>query len=266
MLLNYSRVMNYSENTRELVDLELPGKRVKLAPGESLLVSRGVALRQLKRNSSWLKRVSDELGTIEAGKKGPEAAPVLPDPIPSDEFVGIIAQACHEANREYCESIGDTSQPSWDDAPEWQKASAIDGVRHFADNPDATPEQMHEKWMQAKVADGWVYGEVKDVDAKTHPCLVPYSELPEAQKKKDEIFISTVRQMLDAATNQPALPPVETPKPEEPTIDWSPFESEPKMVEVRAKGETLGLKFRPGIPKVACIEMIRNALHPQEVA
>ena len=30
-----------------------------------------------------------------------------------------IAQVAHELNKAYCESLGDNSQPSWEDAPEW---------------------------------------------------------------------------------------------------------------------------------------------------
>ena len=43
--------------------------------------------------------------------------------------VATIAIICHEANKIYCESLGDNSQESWEDAPEWQRASAIDGVQ-----------------------------------------------------------------------------------------------------------------------------------------
>ena len=39
-----------------------------------------------------------------------------------------IAKVAHEVNRAYCEALGDTSQLSWEDAPEWQKASARAGV------------------------------------------------------------------------------------------------------------------------------------------
>lgn len=38
-----------------------------------------------------------------------------------------------------------------------------------------------------------VYGEVKDGEAKTHPCLVPYEQLPPAQRLKDDLFAAIVR-------------------------------------------------------------------------
>ena len=38
-----------------------------------------------------------------------------------DAEIVQIAMVAHETNRAYCESIGDNSQPKWEDAPEWQK-------------------------------------------------------------------------------------------------------------------------------------------------
>ena len=51
---------------------------------------------------------------------------------------------------------------------------------------------MHNNWSAEKVADGWVYGEVKDVEKKTHPCLVPFDQLPLFQQKKDKLFSAIV--------------------------------------------------------------------------
>ena len=106
-----------------------------------------------------------------------------------------IAEACHEANRAYCKTIGDFSQKKWELCPDWQKESAIKGVLHLIDNPDAKPEDSHKSWLKVKEEDGWSYGEIKDVNKKEHPCYVPYDELPEYQKKKDLVF-STLAKML----------------------------------------------------------------------
>lgn len=103
-----------------------------------------------------------------------------------------IAKVCHNVNKAYCESIGDFSQPTWDDAPKWQKESAIHGVQCAIDNPDITPEQLHQIWMDLKAFDGWTYGEVKDVEKLTHPCMLPYDQLPEEQKTKDKLFRAVV--------------------------------------------------------------------------
>lgn len=103
-----------------------------------------------------------------------------------------IAKVCHEANRAYCESIGDNSQPSWEEAPEWQKKSAIEGVNFNVNNPDAPASSSHDSWLAVKEADGWKYGPVKDPENKEHPCFVPYDELPREQKAKDYLFKSVV--------------------------------------------------------------------------
>jgi len=101
-----------------------------------------------------------------------------------------IATVCHGANRAYCQSIGDFSQVDWVAAPAWQVDSALIGVRKAIDG--ATPEQLHESWCAQKFADGWRYGDVKDPDKKTHPCLMPYAELPTLQRRKDALFSAVV--------------------------------------------------------------------------
>jgi len=104
-----------------------------------------------------------------------------------------IAKTCHEVNRAFCESIGDNSQPTWGDAPEWQKQSAMNGVSFHMTNPESKPSDSHENWTKEKEADGWVFGEIKDPEKKEHPCMVPYNQLPKEQQTKDALFIAVVR-------------------------------------------------------------------------
>lgn len=106
-----------------------------------------------------------------------------------------IAQVAHEMNRAYCQAIGDNTQPSWEDAPQWQKDSAIKGVYFHLDNPDASPSASHESWLKQKEAEGWKYGEVKDAEKKEHPCYVSYDQLPVEQHAKDYLFKQTVRSL-----------------------------------------------------------------------
>jgi len=102
-----------------------------------------------------------------------------------------IAKVCHEANRAFCQTIGDDSQPTWEDAPDWQRDSAINGVKFHIEAPRRVDES-HANWMQEKLETGWKYGPVKDPEKKEHPCMVPYDQLPEDQKYKDAIFLSVV--------------------------------------------------------------------------
>ena len=103
-----------------------------------------------------------------------------------------IAYVCHQANKAWCQSEGDESQTDWAFAEQWQRDSAIKGVKFRLENPEAGPDAQHNAWSADKIADGWVYGEVKDVEKKTHPCLVPFEQLPEFQQKKDRLFSAIV--------------------------------------------------------------------------
>ncbi len=104
-----------------------------------------------------------------------------------------IACVAHNVNKAYCQAIGDLSQTEWELAPEWQRSSAINGVKaHIESGFTMLPDDSHVSWLKQKVAEGWVYGETKDVEKKTHPCMKPYSELPKEQKVKDYLFREVV--------------------------------------------------------------------------
>lgn len=107
-----------------------------------------------------------------------------------------IASVCHEVNRAYCQSLGDDSQLPWDEAPQWQQDSAINGVRFAIDNPGVTPEETHDNWLREKTAAGWVYGPVKDPEKKEHPCMMAYGLLPFEQRVKDKLFLVVVRSLM----------------------------------------------------------------------
>jgi len=108
-----------------------------------------------------------------------------------------IAQAAYEANLQYCLSIGDESQLSWDFAPPWQKESTILGVMFLVEHPDVSPEQIHEHWVQQKIDTGWIYGPVKDANKKEHPCIMPFRQLPDEQQVKDILFVDTINSLKD---------------------------------------------------------------------
>lgn len=108
-----------------------------------------------------------------------------------------IARITHAVNREWCIYNSDDSQLPWKKAPAWQRESAIAGVRFHLTNPNAGDSASHDEWIRAKIADGWVWGEVKDPEAKQHPCLVSFDQLPPEQQFKDRLF----RTIVHAATN-----------------------------------------------------------------
>lgn len=103
-----------------------------------------------------------------------------------------LARRAHEANRIICCLLGEEVQAEWESAPEWQKQSAISGVKFHIDNPNSPPSASHYNWLMEKKRDGWKYGPVKNPERKLHPCMVPYEELPLQQRLKDYMFILMV--------------------------------------------------------------------------
>lgn len=110
-----------------------------------------------------------------------------------------IATICHETNRAYCAAIGDNSQKPWTEAEEWQRESAVKGVKYALANLDAPDSAQHDAWMADKVADGWIHGDIKDATVKTHPCIVPFDQLPLEQQAKDALFRAVVNALRPLA-------------------------------------------------------------------
>lgn len=55
-------------------------------------------------------------------------------------------------------------------------------------------ENVHDVWAAGRIQEGWTYGEVKDSTAKTTPCLVSYSELPDSEREFDRrTALETIR-------------------------------------------------------------------------
>jgi len=61
--------------------------------------------------------------------------------------------------------------------------------------PDIRPlverlaEHNHDLWARQRIRDGWTYGKERNDQRKEHPCLVPYSQLPDSEKDYDRIAV-----------------------------------------------------------------------------
>lgn len=106
------------------------------------------------------------------------------------KHIDLIAEVCHEANRVLQAQTGEVVNFPWANTSESLRESGRIGVR--AALAGASPRELHESWIATKVADGWVYGEIKDFAAKTHPQLVDYDNLPAEQQTKDKLFRAIV--------------------------------------------------------------------------
>lgn len=61
---------------------------------------------------------------------------------------------------------------------------------------------VHDVWAESRIAEGWRYGEQRDDQLKTHPCLVPYEELPETEREYDrQTAVQTLKLILKFGFN-----------------------------------------------------------------
>ena len=92
-----------------------------------------------------------------------------------------------------------------------------------------TEKQWHE-WKESKRDDGWTYGNVYDPLHKIHPNLVEnYSDLPESEKHKDFIFMSSVAAIIyfiQLAKKQGWLK-------EDSYLDWFVDELKPNVEDIK---------------------------------
>lgn len=72
--------------------------------------------------------------------------------------------------------------PYWEEAADAKRKQAVDWTNFYLHNPEATPLDAHASWMGAKLAEGWVLGNERSDEAKTHPHLVLFNELPFANQ------------------------------------------------------------------------------------
>lgn len=170
--------------------------------------------------------------------------------------VAQIAKVCHEANKAYCETLGDTSVQAWESCSQQQRDSIMTGVLFRINNPDAPACAQHDAWLKNKVANGWRYGAVKDEAAKTHPSLVDYDLLPPAVKVKDALFTAVVKafgqavsaagSMDDVFTQDGVAPQLQSDPTNDPSIEIGGIPtvslSRDYVIAMRALGfqETLG--------------------------
>lgn len=72
--------------------------------------------------------------------------------------------------------------------------SLKNGTKAVLENPNMTPKDNHNLWVKTKRNQGYIYGPVLDLENKTHPSIVAFEELPDVEKRKDEMDLMMVRE------------------------------------------------------------------------
>lgn len=98
----------------------------------------------------------------------------------------------YEGARLHAASINAPIVPEpWSHRDEEFRAQFLDITeRMMGEDRYADAEEAHDSWWQAYVDLGWVYGPERDVDAKTHPDMVPFNQLGWRERIKDAVWIA----------------------------------------------------------------------------
>jgi RyR domain len=112
-----------------------------------------------------------------------------------------VARVCHGAACAL-QAVQEDPCPAlpWDTLPPEARAVVISGVRMARCGSDA--RGLHDHWVRRMTVEGWIFGPVKDAVQRTHPLLVSWARLPEAQKAKDYLFRMVVIAMTPGLQNQ----------------------------------------------------------------
>lgn len=103
-----------------------------------------------------------------------------------------IARVSHEACAAYQRMIGqEYPHLSWLQVTKETRECTIRGVELvFAGK---TPAEIHADWVEMRKGQGWQWGHRKSDVNRTHPNMVPYDQLPEAERYKNEIHAAVIR-------------------------------------------------------------------------
>ncbi|MCK9580906.1 MAG: RyR domain-containing protein [Methanoregula sp.] len=138
----------------------------------------------------------------------------------------LVARAIHEEYIELQKKNGavpetNLSLRSWDELPRRLKESNLRQVEdiwktlhiihctiglstntreplfEFTDTEvEFLSEREHEQWMKERLKKGWSYGKVREDQQKIHDCIIPWAQLPEAQREKDRNAVRALPRIL----------------------------------------------------------------------
>jgi hypothetical protein len=116
-----------------------------------------------------------------------------------------LAPADREANRAAARRIADVlaradlGLAAAEQATAANKSAAAEIAPAIEAHIERLAEAEHDGWMAQRTKDGWRYGSPRDDARKLHPSIVPYRDLPEAEKEKDRAAVRNYPKQAAAA-------------------------------------------------------------------
>lgn len=106
----------------------------------------------------------------------------------------------------------DIFEDAWDDSMNYMVSVAKKGEKAYDPKPidlsdvvlpddlnelrEAIAENAHDVWALERKEQGWTYGPSRDDTRKETPCMVPYSQLPDSEKKFDRDMAMNTLKLL----------------------------------------------------------------------
>ena len=107
------------------------------------------------------------------------------------ELIEAIAKTCHAVHNVSCKENGQHII-SWEDKTRAHKEMVFIVIHKILIGLITTPEEAHQRFIESKEADGWIYGEIYSTEHKTSPRLVEFRKLAKKDRIKDEYFFAIV--------------------------------------------------------------------------
>jgi hypothetical protein len=131
--------------------------------------------------------------------EGPDSEKVTDGGDPARDLWEDLPEDIKEKNRRQADRIGVIlDEHSYRIAPltNWNAADLVFREEKGAEEVESMARMEHELWCQEMTVKYWKYGPKKDEELKTNPDLVPWEDLPQAEKEKNFRFVRDLPRLL----------------------------------------------------------------------
>ena len=125
--------------------------------------------------------------------------PAMADPAPEtprgharDAQVIAIAAMAHHAVRKWRIWNDESPEPPFDALPQIDRRAALERARAASTLTNEPDSHEHAMWLADMAVNGWRAGPYNPI-AKSHPRIVPYSELPDWAQKEYRLYRAVVK-------------------------------------------------------------------------
>lgn len=108
-----------------------------------------------------------------------------------------LPDSLKESNRRFAEAVGEVVDSLGGWLVPLRSLDQLEPALTSGDTLERLARDEHDRWVRDLVRDGWSHAPApKDPERKTHPLLVPWEDLDEAEREKDRDAIRAIPRML----------------------------------------------------------------------